>query len=344
MHKAMLALMPLALAACQAEYIASARIDEVVVPTNPPDLGPTLIHDVLHQGVPKSLDILWVIDNSNSMEAEQRKLADNFPNFIKYYRNSGLDWRIGVISTDMGYGNTSTEGDDGMLQGAVGYRYLDPTVPDPIGTFSQMAILGTEGNDREEALDAVQRALETDNLNGPNRGFYREDALFYVIFVSDENDFSRSLGPSVGPPTDEQVEPFVDWLVGLKADPELVTVSAIIGVDEECENSDVGRRYRQVVRATGGVEFDICSRDWTPILEDLAIQAVGLKREFFLSQNPAPQTLDVQVVDLDEVYQFEQDVDYIYDEVANSITFTGYTPRASGDVHVEYALLADFTE
>lgn len=318
-------LLPVLLMACQVEYGSVAIPDELVVPVHPPDLAPTAIVDVLNQGVPKKVDILWVIDNSNSMLAEQQKLADNFPSFIQYYRNSGLDWQIGVVSTD-----TTDDTHSGRLQSAAGYRYVDTRTADPTGVFQQMALLGRQGSGREAGLAAIKKALTEPLIDTDNRGFYRPDALLSVIVVSDENDFSRVLDN----------EGFEDWLFTLKPDPEMITFSGIINGDDPCGAGSTGLDYRHQIDATGGAEFDICTRDWTPILEQLGIRTAGLTRRFFLSQFPVASTLNVWIEDLGETFEFEPDVDYVFDPVANAIEFTRYTPRSSAEIHVSYELFA----
>ena len=47
-----------------------------------------------------SVDVLWVIDNSCSMTEEQQALTDNFNKFVQYFVGSGLDYHIGVVSTN----------------------------------------------------------------------------------------------------------------------------------------------------------------------------------------------------------------------------------------------------
>jgi hypothetical protein len=313
------------LVACQVEYGSVAIPDEIIVPANPPDVGTEIVEDVLKQGNPKQVDILWVVDNSSSMLAEQQKLTENFPSFIQYYRNSGLDWQIGVVSTD---GHDPDH--SGRLQGAAGYTFVDTRTPDPTGVFQQAASLGRDGHAQEEGLAAIQDALSAPLINGKNRGFYRPDALLSIIVVSDENDFSRNL-----PPDD-----FEDWMFSLKPDPEMITFSAIVNFDDPCGPGQNGRDYRQMVEATGGAEFDICTNDWTPILEQLGIRTAGLTRTFYLSQFPVEDSLVVWIEDLGEVFEFERGVDYEFDPVSNAIEFTRYTPRSSAEIHVEYELYA----
>ena len=45
------------------------------------------------------IDVLFVIDNSGSMQQEQDNLVANFPQFVSVLEASGLDYRIGVTTT-----------------------------------------------------------------------------------------------------------------------------------------------------------------------------------------------------------------------------------------------------
>ena len=46
------------------------------------------------------VDFLWVVDNSGSMEDEQNNLSATISEFMKQLKNSGIDWRVGVTTTD----------------------------------------------------------------------------------------------------------------------------------------------------------------------------------------------------------------------------------------------------
>ena len=54
-------------------------------------------------GVPTPADILFVVDNSGSMEDEQENLAANFGRFIDQIAGTG-DYRIAVVTTDQDSG------------------------------------------------------------------------------------------------------------------------------------------------------------------------------------------------------------------------------------------------
>jgi len=67
---------------------------------NPPDLGADVKTDRIVQVTVPSVDVLWVIDNSCSMEEEQSSLTGNFSKFMNYFTNSGLDYHVGVVSAE----------------------------------------------------------------------------------------------------------------------------------------------------------------------------------------------------------------------------------------------------
>ena len=168
----------------------------------------------------RNVDILFVIDNSLSMEEEQDELADNFPRFIEVLEGieGGLpNVHIGVVSTDVGAGQIvpgagcTQIGDDGGLQAvargscqAPGDRFIediadpddpdvrirnyDPAVASLEDTFSCIARLGTLGCGFEAPLESMYRALKDEK--GLNTGFLRDDAFLAVVFITDEDDCS----------------------------------------------------------------------------------------------------------------------------------------------------------
>jgi hypothetical protein len=174
------------------------------------------------------LDVLFVVDNSGSMEQEQQALAAAFPAFIAELRDANADLRIGVISTDMGAGSYAlpscevTGGDDGTLQvtpriaGCKGPkdRWI-ATSPDGDNldgssaeqAFSCIVPLGIQGCGFEQPLAAVQRAIgaygppvDAGAVDGPppkpsvqqpqNSGFLRDNAALAIVVLTDEDDCS----------------------------------------------------------------------------------------------------------------------------------------------------------
>ncbi|MFN8845821.1 MAG: hypothetical protein ACK5W9_03130, partial [Bdellovibrionales bacterium] len=56
---------------------------------------------------PKPIDILWVIDNSGSMNSSQTNLASNFGAFIQDFITLNYDFRMAVTTSDTWYNQYS---------------------------------------------------------------------------------------------------------------------------------------------------------------------------------------------------------------------------------------------
>ncbi|HMV66803.1 MAG TPA: hypothetical protein PKA64_08135 [Myxococcota bacterium] len=333
--------LPLWVGGCDSDFTILPDAGAVGVP-NPPNLATPVKEDVIVQITTPEVDILWVIDNSGSMSEEQKKLKDNFGEFIKFFVDSGLDWHIGIVSTD-------TDADRGRLQGAGGTRFMTPDTPNPIDTFRQMATLGTNGSSDERGRRAAHMALTDPNLSGYNAGFYRDNASLHLIVISDELDSSGN------DPTSNE---FINFLNALKPDPEMVTFSSIVGPEAGCATSDSGRDYLRITEAVGGISESICRDDWSQVLEQLGLQAAGLKREYFLSEVPVPGTIEVWVEQDGFVYDgvdvalLEDGSDisdhcptqacfsFQYDAYRNSILMLDFVPSPLAKVHARYELLS----
>ena len=164
----------------------------------------------------RDIDILFVVDDSDSMAQEQASLARNFPEFVRVLESIGdlPDVHLGVVSSDVGtapYGvdGCDGQGDDGLLHAPStcpltdARRYIenvaDPDAPggrrvnyDPAATtmadqFACMAEVGDDGCGFEQHFESMRRALD-----GRNGDFLREDAFLAVIFIQDEDDCSAS--------------------------------------------------------------------------------------------------------------------------------------------------------
>lgn len=162
----------------------------------------------------REVDILFVIDNSLSMDEEQDSLSANFVEFTNVLNaiDGGLpDVHIGVVSTDIGTGASgvcSPSGDNGTLQTAPRVAGCSPPTDAYISdvlnpntgmrernytdslaeTFSCIAELGTAGCGFEQPLESMRRALNGSNIN--NAGFLRDNAYLAVILITDEDDCS----------------------------------------------------------------------------------------------------------------------------------------------------------
>jgi hypothetical protein len=165
----------------------------------------------------RDADILFVIDNSDSMREEQVNIAANFPRFIERLdaiQGGRPNIHIGVVSSNVGiapYGEEacSGNGDNGLLQNTPrvppcsppngGARYIEDIALASGGrqtnypgqledVFACIAQLGTTGCGYEQHLESMKRAL--DDSNPENANFVRDGAYLAVIIVGDEDDCS----------------------------------------------------------------------------------------------------------------------------------------------------------
>ena len=217
--------------------------------SNPPSPPALLVVDEFVQVTTPMVDILWVIDNSGSMAEEQADLTANFPVFMEFFLGSGLDYHIGVVSTDL---ENNTNGSKGKLVEISGVKWIEPDTSSPIEMFTSMATLGTRGSSSERGMGATYLALET-NRDTFNADFYRDEAALHTIVISDEPDST--------PPALITEDEFVNWYDGLKDTTDQRSFSSII-------DPSVGVRYRNLTAGIGGIERNILSDDWPLLLEE----------------------------------------------------------------------------
>ena len=148
-----------------------------------------------------TIDILFVVDNSNTMGEEQKNLVTNFPKFIaaiEAIKPPIKSYHVGVISTDIGAGSSagcSGKGDEGKLQHApkssgcsASYpKYLSGPNASMARDFACIANLGVGGCGFEQQMESALKALTSQSYN---QGFLRKNAPLAIIFITDEDDCS----------------------------------------------------------------------------------------------------------------------------------------------------------
>lgn len=329
MRAALCVLSALALAGCQDYNLQGSKTGADGAEYNPPELAAETRVDRVTQVTIPSADVLWVIDNSCSMEEEQSALRSNFGEFMQYFTDSGLDYHVGVVSTDM----DSRQHSGRLLRDETDdRRYIDTTysADEAIDSFAERATLGTGGSSDERGKDAAWAALVTE-ASDMNAGFFREEAGLSVIVISDEPDYSRIA-----------IDEFSQWMLEVKGEAGMTSFSSIVGLTQrDCGSTERGTGYLEVTEAVGGIAWSICTDDWAGMLTELGLQAAGLKREFFLSLVPVEESLVVTVETPDgDVETFTAGQDWTYSRTRNSITFASYVPEPLAVVNLAYDVLA----
>jgi len=253
------------------------------------------------------VDLLFVIDDSESMSEEQANLVSNFPTLLDVLTNppdedgDGLpdfppveDLRIGIVTTDMGVGPHTVSGCDatgdqgalisasrspnpscaGVTTGA--QPWLEYRAGDDLdalnAAFACMASVGTDGCGLEQQLEAARAALTERAAPGePNEGFLRADSLVGILFLTDEDDCSAADDSIYDPTATATLGPY-----GTRCaeHPEL-----LVPVDEYVRafsNLRLDRANDVVVAAITGVPVsagvDPLEQDYDALLDDPRMQ------------------------------------------------------------------------
>jgi hypothetical protein len=229
-----------------------------------------------HLGKPiEDVDVLFVVDNSASMEEEQASMAAHFASFMAYADGLGIDYQIGVTTTDI-------DAHGGALLG-------DPAVvtPDLAESFLSNVLVGVGGSDSEKGLAASQLALESSDV-ATMGGHLRPAANLAVIYVSDDEDYSALDVGVFGTST----------LPGLKADSSAsVRAHAFVARPPGCveETENFGLRYIEVAEATSGTVTSICDTAFEDAFTDIGVACFGDAASFRLERPADPETVEVLV-------------------------------------------------
>jgi len=299
--------------------------------------------DTFLQEPKADVDILWVIDNSSSMESEQAAIAAGFDTFVAGLEETNIDFHIGVTTTNMDL-------DNGERASLIGDPIFLTRDDDYIALFEDRVTVGIEGSDKEKGLQAALDALTEPRASGANSGFLRDDADLSIIYVSDEDDCSdgEALADMDGAACyseEDSLVPVRDFIASyrdLKDGDNGVFASAIVGPDvsDHCAETWPGHRYQTVAKALAGVIGNICETDFAGIMDELGLAVSGVLNVFQLELTPVVDTIEVAV---DDEQVFESATDgWTYDEEYNSIRFDGsYVPERGTTVSVAYEIAGE---
>ena len=124
----------------------------------------------------KKVDILWSIDNSGSMGSYQAAIANNFSLFIEDFAKKDVDFKMAIITTDSPVNKDSNN--------RLSSLELKKNKQNFINDFKSRIQVGVAGSGQERSFEMAKSFVEG------NAAWFRDDALFVVIFVSDEREQS----------------------------------------------------------------------------------------------------------------------------------------------------------
>ncbi len=272
-----------------------------------------------------ALDILWVLDNSVSMDDEQRWLDGTAARFFEGFRDAGT--HIGVTTTDVETG-ASLDWVDASCA-------FDATC---LADFAVHLDVGTDGSDLEQGLGAGLIGLTAPSTDATRGEFLRPGGRHVVIVLSDENDCTGDLGePAIGEDCyvyANRLTPVDDLLTALlDVDPAgRVQVSGILGPDivADCEATVPGRRYWEAIERTGGVLYSVCGAV-DEGFASVAAGAAGSPRHFRLPEPVDPESL-VVIVGEDHVVPEDEADGWSYDAPLRMLSLHGEAIPVAGEI------------
>lgn len=268
------------------------------------------------------LDILIVMDDSGSMAADNRKLANRLQSFANdlQTRCNITDWQMCITTTDVDY----YEGRAIMWQ-QHNHHILKSGTPNLHNIFTKtVEWIGHGWSSDEQAIKAVNLAVQQNNRSG----CFRPHAALSVIIISDEDERSvggnRSLSELQYKPLGNLNYPssVPSTIKSHLGQNKKFNVNSIIVKDSQCKatqdaqgagaTSFYGTKYQELSNLTGGGVASICSADYTDHLKLFAnkivytVSKVPLQcRPVFTPQvtvTPTPPNQTFNVVDRDLIF------------------------------------------
>jgi hypothetical protein len=214
------------------------------------------------------VDIIWIIDSSGSMENDARTVQTNLDAFATYIAGAGIDFHLVVVS-DMGFVTPSTR----FMTEPERFRWVNWDV---------------------DSSKVFESALGQFPMYS---AFLRADATTHMVGVTDDED-DISSGSFIPMMTALIGHPFTFHAIAGTAGP-FPGVACTRGF---VPAAAVGDEYFAAARATGGLEFSICTEDWTGLFATLAMTvavSTTIPCVFELPPPPAGMSFDPTLVNVE---------------------------------------------
>jgi hypothetical protein len=251
------------------------------------------------------VDMLFVIDNSGSMQDEQDSLAESFESFITEFADRELNFHIGIISTDNISGSSRWSSSNasgayyGIYNNQIGsllskyssYRWISPETPDLVNKFKNNVRLGINGSGYEMPLSVLVTSIDKAATGQWNEGFFREDAFLAVVVVTDEDeadstthDISVSNYPSTMATRLTNLENKLNTLKGSAANYSLYAITS--PSPAQCPSAyQTGTAVMAAATRFGGETGNICN-DFSTTLNHIGGNILSRATRFHLLQPP----------------------------------------------------------
>ncbi len=240
------------------------------------------------------VDIIMMVDNSTSMSQHQKKLSSQISSMISQLNSMGLDWHIGVTTSDM-----STSGTGGYLNGAgtaIDPTYITPTTANGMQILTNRVMAGENGSDYEKGIESVKSSIGNildPAANNPDKGFWRDDAVLALIFLSDEDDIGATTVADFEKYMDQVKKPFPSGQKGWVAN-----FLGLLDINPTCTSGPFaypapGFKYMQLVDYTAGVKESICTSSLDVAVQNVKVRILEFLKDFYIPRIPIVSTIKV---------------------------------------------------
>ncbi|MCC7385978.1 MAG: VWA domain-containing protein [Deltaproteobacteria bacterium] len=319
------------------------RLEELTDGTNVARHGSFTRHvcDELQAKAQAKADILFVVDDSGSMEDDQQAVSAAANAMGQVLQTAQVDFRLGVTRT------RATE-DPGAARGQLEGNGMTSDVE----AFKRTIVVGAQGGwepGLQVGLDAIDRLLPpTPETAAARPDKLRDGAGVVVIHLSDERDQAVECAACGGCASEPMPrtqfcsgpggQPVIDQFIAGYRARNAVTFAIVGDLPGGCsqpggvDNFEPGQGYVEVANGTGGQFGSLCG-DMTQNLRDVARVATGVASAYRLSQPAASASLKVaigpagqgRVIPRSRVNGFD------YDAVQNTVVFYGDSRPKNGE-------------
>jgi hypothetical protein len=287
------------------------------------------------EGTPVA-DIIWVVDESGSMNNNRDDVAANAKDFFTRALKSGLDFRMAVTGVNVNQ--------NGKFCSVISTDSQHSGGPDRFLLPSEQSIFeacvknppGYEGGS-EYGLKNGRLAVTNHLPRAPNDpAKIRPEATLVIIQATDElpqslkssgigvSSTACQLDPTQQAAVNNFVKPDIDLFTGKNTQWNLQGKAIVHMIGGVCQNgcgAQIGHGYNEVVKATGGITADVCQANLGATLQIIIDTIIGQSSTAKLQYVPISASLAV-AVGKDQIPR-SRSKGFDYASSSNSLVFIG---------------------
>lgn len=280
------------------------------------------------------VDILFIIDNSDSMKNARQNLYDSMPYLTKNLNELKMDYHIASTTTTM-IGSSA-----GRLFGEP--KFLTQDTPQFEQRLREKILVDDNGSVVERGLDAVLKVTNASYNTTEGQNFLRPEALFVMIYVTNEDDKSINLDHSHNGAVTKFYQKYFDQMKPPMSNGQRSWIFNFVGItslNDTCKTGSVfvdpGYNLMELARYTSGRIESICSPTLGAAVLNIKARIVQVLTDYPLSKKPLVDTIRVSVNG--QPVQEDPVNGWSYIAELNVVRFNGKSvPAADAQVQVDF--------